>query len=88
MKTLLLEQSNVYKKSSDSCTEIVQAVLVYDRDYSRLQLSCIAREIKYCPRKCKESLKCPEANYCTTFNGKSSFQFETDGIQGSNVNKV
>ena len=56
MKTLLLEQSNVYKKSSDSCIEIVQDVHVYDTDYSRLQLSCIAREIKYCPKKCKESL--------------------------------
>lgn len=46
----------MYKKSSDSCIEIVQAVHVYDTDYSRLQLSCIAREIKYCPKKCKESL--------------------------------
>ena len=78
----------MYKKSSDSCIEIVQDVHVYDTDYSRLQLSCIAREIKYCPKKCKESLKCAEANYCTTFNGKSSVQFATDGIQGSNVNKV
>ena len=46
----------MYKKSSDSCIEIVQDVHVYDTDYSRLQLPCIAREIKYCPKKCKESL--------------------------------
>ena len=72
----------MYKKSSDSCIEIVQAVHVYDTDYSRLQLSCIAREIKYCPKKCKESLNGQKQITVQHSMGKAAFSLRLMGFKG------